>query len=146
MKTRFIAILVLFAFTLAGCYRSVPIAQPTIAPQTRVKLELTDRGSLELGPRIGNIIASVEGTVVESNDSTLTLALTLATDRRGIEATWRGEVVQFPRDYVARVSERKISKSRSWLLAAGIAAGALAAAGLGGSFGDGSSDGNSNSQ
>lgn len=144
MKTRLVRIL--FAFALAGCYRTVPIVQPTIAPETRVRLELTDRGSVDLGPRIGNTIESVEGTVVQSTDSTLTLALQLATDRRGIETTWKGEVVEFRRDHVARVSERRVSKTRSWLMAASIVALALAAAGLGGSFGDGGRDGETSTQ
>lgn len=137
MRTRLVPVLAAAALVLpaAGCYRSVPIAGTTPTPRARVELQLTDRGAADLGPRIGNSVDRVQGTVVEANDSTITLALSSTTDRRGIDQSWTGEVVAFHRDHVARVSERRLSRSRSWLLAAGILAMAIAVSGFSGAFG-----------
>ena len=140
MHNRFVQLLLhvllpALLLSAAGCYRSVPIEGAAPAPRARVELRLTDRGALELGPRIGNTVERVEGTVVEASDSTVVLELSSATDRRGITQSWSGETVVFPRDYIARVSERRLSRKRSWLLAAGIVAAAAAAGGFSGAFG-----------
>ena len=145
MRHRLASTLLLPALLLPtiACYQSVPVAGLTPAPRTRVELRLSDRGVVDLAPQLGTSIDKVEGTVAESNDSTIRVALTSATDRRGITTTWTGEVVEFRRDHIARLSERRLSRKRSWLVAVSIVALAAVAAGVSGAFGgeDRGSDG-----
>ena len=119
----------------AACYQSVPIAGAQPLPRQRIAGDLTVRASLDLAPRIGNLVQRVEGSVVEASDSTLVVALTAAVDRRGITTTWTGEAVEFRRDQIATIRERRLSHKRSWLLTAGIVALAAAAGGFSGAFG-----------
>lgn len=137
MRNRYVFTLMVPALLLptVGCYQSVPVATPAPTPRTKVELQLTDRGVVDLAPRLGTSIDKVEGTVASATDSTIRLALTSATDRRGVSTTWMGELVDFRRDHIARLSERRLSRTRSWLLTAGIVAVALAAGGIGGAFG-----------
>lgn len=138
MRHRFATFLLLVPALLlptAGCYQHVPIDRPVPSPRTRVAVQLTDRGSLDLAPRIGNMIDRVEGSVIEAGDSTVVLAMSAAIDRRGITTSWTGETVEFRRDHIASLRERKLSRTRSWLVAGGILALAAIAAGFSGAFG-----------
>lgn len=137
MRHRLATLLLVPALLLptAACYQHVPVDRPVPAPRTRVSAQLTDRGSLDLAPRIGNMIDRVEGSVVEASDSTLVLAMSAAIDRRGITTSWTGETVELRRDQIASLRERKLSHTRSWIVAAGIIALAAVAAGFSGAFG-----------
>ncbi|HET7551800.1 MAG TPA: hypothetical protein VFK04_10950 [Gemmatimonadaceae bacterium] len=117
-------IIPLVAIVLCGCYVNVPIAT-TPDPGQRVHVSLTDQGSVDLARYLGRNIGSVDGRLLDGNDSTLTLSVEQVTDRSGQEAYWKGETVKLPRQTVATVQGRKLSFWRSGLIG-GALLGALA--------------------
>ena len=140
---------VLAAVLLGGCHVNVPLASPVPAAGHRVVVRLTDRGSLEMARHVGPSVAELDGRVVAADERQLTLSLVSATTWRGIPSYWSGEEVVVERDYVASMSERRLSRTRSWLLTAGIITAALVAAtvgGLGGKEGGGGGDDGSGQQ
>jgi hypothetical protein len=77
--------------------------------------------------------------LTSARDTMITLAVTTAIARNGVETSWRGERVDIPRSAVNGVRLRTLDKRRSWIVAAG-SVGAAVAMGvafnlLGGSFG-----------
>ena len=135
--------------TLLGsaCYRYTPIESPTPSTGMPVRVRLTDEGAVKLGPLVGNRVEYVDGTVVASADTALTLSVTGTVDRLGTEVSWRGERVAVPRPAIAGFERRTLDKRRSYL-AGGIAAGIVAAVGIGFNIsgsGGGSSSGGSGS-
>ena len=136
MSRRFVRVKLLHAAlvtaTLVGtaCYRYTPIDSPTPGTGMPIRVRLTDDGAVKLGPLVGNRIEYVDGTVVASADTALTVSVTGTTDRMGTEVSWRGERVTVPRAAIAGVERRTLDKRRSYL-AGGIAAGIVAAVGIG---------------
>ena len=122
--------LVVTLTSATACYRYVPIDSPTPGTGMEVRARLTDEGAVRLGPLVGNRIEYVDGTVVVSADTALTLSVTGTTDRLGTEVTWRGEQVVLPRQTIAGFERRTFDKRRSYM-AGGIAAGIVAAVGIG---------------
>jgi hypothetical protein len=111
---------------LCGCYLSTPIT--TAAPQAgdQVVVDLTDNGSSQLTQYLGANVQSVDGDLLSSSDTTITLAVRHVDVRSGNDQSWNGEQVMLPRDAIASMRERKLSKWRTGLLAGAALAGALA--------------------
>ena len=131
VRVRWVRIAVAAA-TIVGnaCYRYTPIDSPTPGTGMPVRVRLTDEGAVRLGPLVGNRVEYVDGTIVASADTALTLSVTGTTDRLGTEVSWRGERVALPRPAIAGFERRTLDKRRSYL-AGGIAAGIVAAVGIG---------------
>ncbi|MGH7626213.1 MAG: hypothetical protein ACREOJ_12970 [Gemmatimonadaceae bacterium] len=111
---------------LCGCYLSTPVTG--VAPQAgdQVVVDLTDNGTSELTQYLGANVQSVDGDLLASNDSTIMLAVRHVDVRSGDDQNWNGEHVMLPRDAIASMRERKLSKWRTGLLAGVALAGALA--------------------
>jgi hypothetical protein len=111
---------------LCGCYLSTPVTG--VAPQAgdQVTVDLTDIGTSELTQYLGANVQSVDGDLLASDDSTITLAVRHVDVRSGDDQRWNGEHVMLPRDAIASMRERKLSKWRTGLLAGVALAGALA--------------------
>ncbi len=132
----------LFAVLLmccSACYRYSPIQGVATDAGQPVRVHLTDRGSVDLAPLIGPTILTLDGTLVAARDTMLSLDVTTAIARSGIETSWRGERVDIQRSAISSVQSRSLDKRRSWVVAAG-GVGATLALGmawnlLGGSFG-----------
>jgi hypothetical protein len=122
---------------LCGCYVNVPLTTAP-APGSRVHVALTDRGSVELAQYLGPRVSGVDGRLVQSSDSTVSVSVSQVVMQSGDEQLWKGESVAIPREAIASVQGRKLSFWRS-----GIIGGALAAAALliGSQAGGGSSGG-----
>jgi hypothetical protein len=76
--------------------------------------------------------------VVESTDSVLVLSVTSAEYfNQPLPARWAGERVEVSRDFVSDIRERRLSRSRTWIIAGIVAALAVAASVIviGGAFG-----------
>lgn len=125
------------ALLLCGCYSSFPINVADAKPGTKLRVGLTDAGSDSLARYLGPGVESVDGKLLHSSDTDLSLGVTQISMRSGIDQYWKGESVVLPKYSVATVLERRLSKPRTFLLAGAIIA-ALASvklSGVGGSSG-----------
>jgi hypothetical protein len=113
------------AVLLGGCYSNVALYQSAPRPGSRIVVRLTDTGVDSMARWLGPGIVSVDGRVLGSSDDTLALSVIGITDRRGVDSFWKGERVAIPRSQVALVQERKLSRSRSALLAGSVVVGSL---------------------
>jgi len=100
------------AFNL-GCYTAVPITSDTARTGTRINVELTDAGTVDMASQVGPRIHMIVGDVNVVSDSTVTLSMRSATDIRGIESLWQGEQVTVRRSDIASVGERRLSPGKT---------------------------------
>ena len=124
---------VVFIALVSGCYKYVPV-EPSGPPSgVRANLVLSDAGTVEMARWVGPSTRAIEGDVVSVNAEGLTVAVRRLERRDGVEEFWKGEEVTVPRAAVASFTERRLSRSRTALLAGGAIAVAL---GIGQAFGD----------
>lgn len=102
----------------AGCYEYVPVApSPTLVGQ-RVRLELTDAGTVSMASALGPSIDAVEGTLLADSAQVYEVAIAATYARNGAEAYWRGERVDIQHALVSGPSARRFSVSRTAFVAA----------------------------
>lgn len=109
---------------LCGCYVNVPLAT-TPEPGARVHLALTDRGSVDLAHYLGPRVAGVDGRLLTSNDSVVSVSVSQVVMQSGDEQLWKGESVAIPREAIASVQGRKLSFWRSGIIGGAVAAAAF---------------------
>ena len=125
------------ALTVA-CHSYVPIDPGDVAPSREVRIDLTDAGSVVVGPAVGPYAIALDGRISKSDDSLLVVAVSRLTRRSGAEETWGGEAVRVPRRGVASISVEQLSRTRTGFVVGGLVAlGAAIGAGLGGGGGVG---------
>ena len=121
------------ALASGACYRAAPIADPAAAPVgRRVVVALTGTGGDVLAAQLGPGVVRAEGMLTAVRGDTLELALIRTEKASGGDELWQRQKVAVPRAYVASVGERRLDRGRSWLVAAGIVALALAVTSLAG--------------
>ncbi len=109
----------------SGCATYRPVDGRSIMSAGEVRLDLTERGTLEMGPQIGAGIVSLDGSVVSATDSVVKLALKQVVYRTGGVQQWVGENVTVPAAYVNSYRKRQPSVLRSVALGAGLTAAAV---------------------
>lgn len=108
---------------LGGCYQFVPVGAPGPGENARVVVSLTDRGRVELAPRLGPNIRRVGGQTVQSGDRSITLSVTSIDYLTSSEVQgWTGERVEISRELIADLRERRLSRARTALFAGFVAA------------------------
>lgn len=112
--------------TNTACYTYAPLATVTPAAGQHLALELSDQGRVAVSERLGPGVVRVEGRLLELRDSVLHVGVTRVATVGGGVANWAGERVAIPQSAVARTTERRLSKTRSFL-AAGIVVAAVVA-------------------
>ena len=118
----------LFA-NLTACTVYVPVTGAISQTSPRkVKVTLTDAGSVSAAPKIGQRARIVQGLLQSATDSTITLTVTQVSREGGIEDSYAGDALTFTRGDYEKVEQGKTSVSRSLLLAGAIIAGAFAVA------------------
>jgi len=125
-------LVVLMTMGSAACFNYTPITKPVPNAGTDIRIDLTDAGSVQLAPTIGQRIEALDGKLVEQSPAALVLHVTGAIDRGGLTIHWNGERVDVPRSAIESVQTRQLSVARSSL------AGALGVAGaflVGAAFG-----------
>lgn len=115
---------------LAACYTQRELRQPVPAPTMRIVAELTDQGTAGLGDAIGPGAVEVEGIVGSADADAWNLHLLRVDHRDGRSIPWNRELVNFPRSSLTKVMEKRLDKTRSWIAAGAITAGAIIAARL----------------
>lgn len=119
------ACLLLAVFVLNGCYSTTLLTGAPV-PETQVVLNLTDAGRVAYGEQIGRGVGEVEGIVESASDSALVVRITAVRNASGRLETWNGERFVFARSNITNVRERTLSRTRTALLGAAIAAGVTA--------------------
>lgn len=114
------------ALGVNGCYSIAPMGTAP-APAQTVVVELTDRGRLDYGTRIGTGVRHVQGTVEAVTDSTLVLRVASVETLDGRVDQWSGERVALTRDAFTNVRERRFSTARTVLVSVALV-GAVTAA------------------
>ena len=107
---------------LSACYKYVPVESTTVPVGETVAFEITDRGRVGLGDRLGSGVREIQGQLVRPDGDELIINVFRVIQLNGTSSQWSGETVRLDRDYVGRVKARELSKSRTWLLAAGVTA------------------------
>ena len=112
--------------SIGGCYSYVPVQATAPAPGTEVSVSITDRGRVELARSMGTGVRRLQGRLTASTDSTIVVSVSSVEYMdRAATVRWAGESVTLDRDVLAEVSERRLSRGRSWA-AAGIVAAVMA--------------------
>lgn len=117
----------LAAQCVTACYTTTPLgtdARPMGGAS--VVVDITDRGRVELGSRLGPSPLRIEGRTLAATDSTLTLAVSSVEGLRGEITQWAGESVTLARSDLSLVQTRRLDKRRTTLLAAIVVGGVVA--------------------
>lgn len=85
-----------------------------------VAVELNDRGRLLVGNRLGEAVLRVDGRVVSSTESDVTLSVTRTVLLQGSSVVWMGEEVSIPREGLRGFRVREFSRARTIFFTAGI--------------------------
>src|SRR6185436_13578647 len=101
------ALVLLWLAAASGCYAYMPLGTPPV-PATptigeRVRLALTNEGTVELARFLGPNVVEAEGALVSiGDDKSMVLHVDFVTTRNTIKQPWAGEgTVTFPASYVA---------------------------------------------
>jgi hypothetical protein len=106
-----------------ACYTYRPV-DPTVGadPGQEVRLEITDQGRLRLNQQFGGSVAGVHGRILAQDADQLTVGISRVRYLSGATSNWAGERVQLQRSEIALVQERRLSQTRTGLLAGGLIA------------------------
>jgi hypothetical protein len=102
----------------AGCHYYQPL-QTAPQPGTYLQVMLTDSGTSHFWPYLGPDVGDLRGRLITAEQQALALSVESVEQRHGQVLSWKGETVTLGREYVARLQERRLSKSRTVLIAAG---------------------------
>ena len=114
----------LLSALLGGCYVYTPLEDVTPCADVEVALAVTDVGRVEAGHTLGPLADRVEGRVAQVTDTAYVLQVLTVRDVRGVVTKWSGETVTVPRAWVGGAYRRRLSRSRTYLLAGAFTAGA----------------------
>ncbi|HYH78750.1 MAG TPA: hypothetical protein VEX86_03115 [Longimicrobium sp.] len=119
-------------FVLQGCYSVTTVEPGALQPGSRVVASLTAEGSQQLAAQVGPRVVAVEGVLDQATPSQLSLRLVRTEGTNQVSTFWNQEEVIVPRPVIAQLSERRLNRPRSFLVAGMIVGGALLAATLAG--------------
>lgn len=111
----------------AGCYYYQPLQTATPQPGAYLQVMLTDSGTSHFWPYLGPDVGDLRGRLITADHQALALSVESVDLRHGQVLSWKGETVTLGREYVARMDERHLSKSRTILVAVGAVAGLISA-------------------
>jgi len=105
-----------------GCYEYVPVESSTGTVGRLVELKITDPGRVGLEPRFGPGLDRVEGRLVAQRDNDLTVNVLSVTNLDGENTRWSGESVHLDQSFVRTVKSRRLSPTRTAIVATAAAA------------------------
>jgi hypothetical protein len=101
---------------LQGCYIYAPVQSPVPPTGQSVVLNISDRGRVALGERLGPGVTRIQGRVTSVEDESVSMSVAAVGYISGERSLWSGESVSLSRDFVNTVEVRQLSKSRTWML------------------------------
>jgi len=114
------------ALVTAGCYNSAPITVGTVSPTRDVELYLNDRGVENLAALLGPGTVSIKARPVAGPAlDSLRIGVIQTTLASGEERLWKREVVGVSHADIARVTEYRLSASKTAVIVAAVVAGAV---------------------
>ncbi len=126
--------------TTAACTEYTPIHGVEATPGRDVRVRLTDKGAVDLVPRIGPRARELQGTLKQVSDTSMVVLVRKVVREGGGEDTYEGQEISIPSQDIELAETSKTSVPRSILAAGGIIASAfLIAKGAGDIGGGGSS-------
>ena len=131
MRVRYLAPILC---VLCACYESVPIELARVQPGTKLRVSLTDAGSDSLARYLGPGVETIDGKLIATTDSGVSISVSQVAMRSGQDQFWKGETVVIPRYSLSTVQARRINKPKSLLLG-GVLIAALASLRLSGVVG-----------
>lgn len=121
-RGRVFVVLALLAAT-AGCYRYAPAEPTAVAPESEIRVTLSDEGYRRVLPQAPSVgTQTVEGRFVALTDDTLVMSVWIGEAYKGTPFETTYQRVPLPRVDVVAVEDRKLSKWRTGVLAAGTVA------------------------
>jgi len=111
-----------FCLTLlfsAGCYYYQPLSAPAPEPGTYLQVMLTDSGTSHFWSYLGPDVGDLRGRVLTADTQAIGLSVESVDLRHGQVLGWKGETVSLGREFVARLDERRLSKTRTLLTTVG---------------------------
>ncbi len=125
--------------TMAACTAYTPIHGIEATPGYDVRVRLTDKGAVDLVPRIGPRARQLQGTLKQVSDTSMVVVVRKVVREGGGEDTYEGQEISIPSQDIELAETSKTSVPRSILAAGGILASAfLIAKGAGDLSGGGS--------
>jgi len=114
------------SFTLlqVGCYNYLPLARSHLVPSTYLAVTLTESGRKSWLP-IWAPTCWWSGRFLATTERGLVLSVAAVENQRGNVFEWKGESVVIPGEFVRRVEERRVARSKTVLLAGASVAGFL---------------------
>jgi len=107
---------------LSACFVYRPASPAELRPGDVTAVELSESGAVTLAPDLGPRASRLDGRVVASGDSALTLAVNTIVRRSLEPESWSGTVVRVPTTAAAQWRVRRFDAPRSALATAGILA------------------------
>lgn len=133
------ALLSVSILTMAACTAYTPIHGIEATPGYDVRVHLTDKGAVDLVPRIGPRARQLQGTLKQVSDTSVVVVVRKVVREGGGEDTYDGQEISIPSQDIELAETSKTSVPRSILAAGGILASAfLIAKGAGDLSGGGS--------
>jgi hypothetical protein len=94
----------------------VPIELSRVQPGTKLRVSLTDAGADSLARYLGPGVETIDGKLISTNESGLSMSVSEVSMRSGQEQFWKGETVVIPRYSLSNVQARQLNKPKSLLL------------------------------
>lgn len=116
MKRSWSSFLLVALLALQGCYVYAPVQSPVPSAGETVVLNISDRGRVALGERLGPGVTRIQGRVTSVADESVSMSVASVGYVSGERSLWSGESVSLSRDYVNTVEVRRLSKGRTWTL------------------------------
>lgn len=113
---RWCAVVVLPCLTFTACYSTVPVSAPPPG-RAEVILDMTPAATEQMSSFLGRGTVSVRGRLLEWQPDSIVISMLATELSQGDEQLWKGERVAVPRAAVARITERRIQRGRTGLLA-----------------------------
>ena len=120
---------------VCACYESVPTEIGRVQPRTELRVSLTDSGADSLSRYLGRGVETIDGKLISTTETGVSLAVSQVSMRRGEDQFWKGETIVIPRSALATVQVRRVNKMKSLLLGGAfvVAVATLRLAGVGSS-------------
>jgi hypothetical protein len=101
----------------AACYTYVPVDPPNAPTGQIVELRISDPGRVGLTSRFGPGLDRVSGRLLSRADTNFAVSVMSVTTLDGERTRWSGEEVLLSRNFIRSVSSRRVSPTKTALVA-----------------------------